>query len=193
MVPARFDIAGTALYVTVQNLTAGTPPEIRLGTNGLPLLDERSANAQAGSWLEVEISKNGAAVKKQRTNAPHGVVSLKTPSQSGGSAIYTELHVEGGRFALVTSTSQTGDIEQQLVPVPFDRVFYPPQGSIVSLTAQKLRVTRLDPVHTDGRLEVMDDGQGGELNVLIRVNGQAVGSAQTSEPFGVASTSVKVP
>ena len=59
--------------------------------------------------------------------------------------------------------------------------------------AQKARVTRLDPAHADGTLEVMDDGRSGELHVVIRVNGQVLGSAQTSEPFGVASATVKIP
>ena len=39
----------------------------------------------------------------------------------------------------------------------------------------------------------MDHGQSGELHVVIRVNGQPIGSAQTSEPFGVASTTIKIP
>lgn len=193
IVPATFEIAGAELHLAVQNLTAATPPEIRLRNDGVGALDEELAGAASGSWLEVEISKNGAAIKRQRTNAPHGVVSLGTQPLPRGSAINTEFHVDGQRFALVTLTSETGDIEQQLVPVPFDRVLYSPEGSIVSLTAQKVRVTRLDPVHSDGKLEIMDDGQGGELQVTIRVNGQPVGSANTSEPFGVASTTVKVP
>lgn len=191
--PAEFTITGASVYLTVQNLTAGAQPEVRVGSDGLPILDQKSPNAQAGSWLEVEIAKNGGTIKKQRTNAPHGVVSLRTAPPPAGSAIGTELQVEGSRFALITFTSETGDIEQQLVPVPFRRVFYAPEGSIVGLTAQKMRVTRIDPVHADGRLEIMDDGETGELSVAIRVNGQPVGSAQTSEPFGVASTTIKIP
>ncbi len=192
-VPADFTIVGAAVYLTVQNLTAGTQPEVRMGSDGLRVLDQKAPNAQAGSWLEVEILKNGSAVKRQRTNAPHGVVSLRTTPPPAGSAIRTELQVEGVRYAFVTFTSETGDTEQQLVPVPFSRVFYPPEGSIVGLAAQKMRVTRVDPTHADGTLEIMDDGQRGELHVVIRVNGQAVGSAQTSDPFGVASTTIKIP
>jgi hypothetical protein len=191
--PAEFTIVGAAVYLTVQNLTAGTQPEVRVGSDGLRVLDQKAPNAQAGSWLEVEISKNGSTIKKQRTNAPYGVISLRTTPPSTGSKIRTELQVEGVRFALITFTSETGDTEQQLVPVPFSRVFYPPEGSIVGVTAQKTRVTRLDPAHADGTLEVMDDGQSGELRLAIRVNGQPLGSAQTSEPFGVASTTIKIP
>ncbi len=79
------------------------------------------------------------------------------------------------------------------MPVPFSRVFYPPEGSVVGLTAQKTHVTRVDPAHADGTLEILDDGQSGELNVVIRVNGQTLGAAQTTEPFGVASTTIKIP
>ena len=75
VVPAEFTIVGIAVYLTVQNLTAGTQPEIRVGADGLRVLDQKSPNAQAGSWLEVEISKNGSTIKRQRTNAPHGVIS----------------------------------------------------------------------------------------------------------------------
>jgi hypothetical protein len=194
VVPAEFKVIGTALYLTVQNLTGGKEPEIRVGSDGLRVLDQESPSAQSGSWLEVEISKYGGTIKTQRTDAPHGVISLKTaPPVEGGRAIGTELQVEGVRFAFITFTSETGDIEQQLVPVPFSRVFYPKEGSIVGLTAQKTRVTRLDPSHADGRLELLDDGQSGEIRVAIRVNGQPIGSGQTSDPFGVASTTVKIP
>lgn len=189
-VPAEFTIAGAAVYLTVQNLTAGTLPEVRVGLDGLRALDQKAPNAQAGSWLEIEIAKNGSPIKRQRTNAPHGVISLRTTPPPAGSAIATEFQVEGTRFALATFTSETGDTEQQLVPVPFSRVFYPPEGSIVGLTAQKMRVTR---VGLDGKLEILDDGQSGELRLVIRVNGQPLGSAQTSEPFGVASTTIKIP
>jgi hypothetical protein len=191
--PAEFQIVGTAVYMTVQNLTGGTLPEMRVGSDGLRVLDQRSPNAQAGSWLEVEISKNGGTIKKQRTNAPHGVISLNTTPPGTGSPISTELQVEGVHFAVITFTSETGDIEQELVPVPFSKVFYPSEGSIVGLTAQKMRVTRVDPAHADGALEILDDGRSGELHVVIRVNGQPIGSAQTSEPFGVASTTIKIP
>ena len=193
VVPAVFKITGTAVYLTLQNLTGDTLPDIRVGSDGLRVLDQNSAKAQAGSWLEIEISKNGGTIKTQRTDAPHGVISLKTAPQATGSQVSTELQVEGVHFALITFTSETGDIEQQLVPVPFSRVFYAPEGSIVGLTAQKTRVTRVDPTHADGTIEIMDDGKRGELRLLIRVNGQAIGSAETSEPFGVASTTVKIP
>jgi len=166
---------------------------VRVGSDGRSVLDQQSPNAQTGSWLEVEISKNGGSLKRQRTDAPHGVISLGTAPPAMGAAIGTELRVEGVRFAFITFTSETGDIEQQLVPVPFSKVFYPKGGSIVGLTAQKTRVTRVDALHTDGRLEILDDGKDGEIRVAIRVNGQPIGSGQTSEPFGVASTTVKIP
>ena len=193
VVPAEFKITGTAVYLTVQNLTGNTLPDIRVSSDGLRVLDQNSAKAQAGSWLEIEISKNGGTIKTQRTDAPHGVISLKTTPPATGSPISTELQVEGVHFALITFTSETGDIEQQLMPVPFSRVFYAPEGSIVGLTAQKTRVTRADPTHADGTIEIMDDGRSGELRLVIRVNGQPLGSAQTSEPFGVASTTIKIP
>jgi hypothetical protein len=190
-VPAEFNIAGAEVYLTLQNMTAQSQPEIRLDSSGG--FDQKSPSVSGTSWLGVEIAKNGSTIKRQQTNAPHGVVSLKTTSTPAGSPVSTELEVEGAHFALISFTSQTGDIEQQLVPVPFDRTFYAPEGSVVTLTAQKVLVTRLAPAHADGTIETLDDGRNGDLRVAIRVNGQALGVAQTREPFGVASTTVKVP
>jgi hypothetical protein len=106
----------------------------------------------------------------------------------------TEYRVDGSvKFAMLTLTSEVGDIEQELVPIPFTKVFSK-GGGAVGLTAQKTRVVRPDPFDFNGqRREVLDDGTSGLLRVTIRVNGGLVGSADTSEPFGVASTTVRIP
>jgi hypothetical protein len=192
-VPAEFTIVATGIYLTVQNLSGGKEPEMRMGSDGLTVLDQRSPGAQAGAWLEVEILKNGGSVKTQRSDAPHGVISLTTAPPRSGASILTELQIEGVHFAMLTFTNIDGDTEQQLVPVPFSKVFYPKEGSIIGMVAQKMRVTRLDPAHADGTLEILDDGQTGEMHVTIRINALPVGSAQTSEPFGVASTTIRIP
>jgi hypothetical protein len=136
--------------------------------------------------------KNGGSVKIQRTDAPHGVISLATMPTASGASVLTELQIEGVRYAFLTFTNEKGDTEQQLVPVPFSKIFYPKTGWIIGMVAQKTRVTRIDPLHPDS-LEIMDDGKTGEMRVAIRINGLALGSAQTSEPFGVASTTIKIP
>ena len=192
-VPAEFTIAATAIYLTVQNLSGGKQPEVRVGSDGLTVIDQQSPGAQAGAWFEVEILKNGGSIKTQRTDAPHGVISLATVPPASGASVLTELRIEGVHFAFLTFTNEKGDTEQQLVPVPFSKVFYPKEGSIIGMVAQKTRVTRLDPVHVDGSLEIMDDGKTGEMRVTIRINGLPVGSAQTSEPFGIASATTKIP
>ncbi len=84
------------MYLTLQNLTGDTLPIFALGRMVCGVLDQNSAKAQAGSWLEIEISKNGGTIKTQRTDAPHGVISLKTAPQATGSQVSTELQVEGG-------------------------------------------------------------------------------------------------
>jgi hypothetical protein len=99
------------------------------------------------------------------------------------------------KFAMLTLTGEAGDIEQQLVPVPFTKEFYPREGWIVGLSAQKVRVTRPDffsPAFSP-TLEVLDDGVKGSLRVAIRVNGGVLGAADTSDPFGVASTIIRIP
>jgi hypothetical protein len=191
--PAEFRVVGTDVYLTLQSLTGGKEPEIRIGTDGKRVLDQVSPNAQAGPYLDVTISKNGATLKSQRTDAPHGVITLSTTPPASGAAIRTELEVEGSvRYAVLTFTSETGDIEQQLVPVPFNKVFYPREGWIVGLSAQKARVTRIDPLGLHGAIEVLDDGRSGSMRVAIKVNGASRGSDETSEPFGIAKATIRV-
>ncbi len=77
------------------------------------------------------------------------------------------------KFAMLTLTSDTGDIEQELVPIPFTKPYYPREGWIVSLSAQKIRVARPDffaPAFAP-KPEILDDGIKGSVHVAIRVNG----------------------
>jgi len=41
-VPAEFTIPATAIYLTVQNLNGGNEPEVRVGSDGLTVLDQQS-------------------------------------------------------------------------------------------------------------------------------------------------------
>jgi hypothetical protein len=194
-VPAEFRVVGTAIYLNFQNQAPGGEIEIRIDANGKRSLDKDSAAAKAAQFLEVSISKNGTTIKEQRTDAPHGVVSLASTEPAGGLPRQTEYRVDGSvKFAMLTLTSEAGDIEQELVPIPFTREFFPKEGWAVGLTAQKARVVRPDPFDFNGqRIEVLDDGTSGLLRVAIRVNGGLLGSADTSEPFGVASTTIRIP
>jgi hypothetical protein len=141
VVPAEFTIAATAIYLTVQNLAGGREPEVRVGADGLTVLDQQSPGAQAGSWFEVEILKNGGNVKTQRTDAPHGVISLATVPPASGASVLTELQIEGVHFAFLTFTNDKGDTEQQLVPVPFSRAFYLRKARLSAWSRRK-RVSR---------------------------------------------------
>ena len=42
------------------------------------------------------------------------------------------------KFAMLTLTFESGDIEQLLVPIPFTKEFSPKEGWAVGLTAQKV-------------------------------------------------------
>ncbi len=191
----EYRVAGTAVYLTVQNQTAGKEPEVRVDANGNTVLDKKSPGALGGHFLEVSLSKNGTTIKTQRTDAPYGVISLRSdPPATSATPILTELRVEGDvKFAMVTYTNETGDSEQQLLPIPFSKQFYPREGSIVGLLAQKTRVTRLDSSSLREASLILDDGRGGSLHVAIRVNGAVLAESQTSEPFGVASVSTRIP
>ncbi len=106
----------------------------------------------------------------------------------------TEIRLDGSvKFAFLTLTSETGDTEQRVVEVPFSRTFFPREGWIVGLAAQKTRVTRPNALYVDRRLEVLDDGRNGFLHAEIRVNGRVLAEAGASEPFGVATVAVRIP
>lgn len=170
---------------------ATVPAEFRAQGSGIHLSFQKQT---ASGELEVEIVKNGTAIKRQSTDAPYGVVTLASTQPAVGLPRQTEYEVDGTvKFATITMTSETGDIEQHLVPVPFTKEFFPRSGWIVGLLAQKTRVARPDPLYSDGRLQIQDDGIGGSVHVSIRVSGALLGKAESSEPYGVANTTVRVP
>ena len=111
-----------------------------------------------------------------------------------GAPKQTEIRVDGSvKFASLTLTSETGDTEQQLVEIPFSRTFFPREGWIVGLVAQKTRVTRPNPLYVDRRLEILDNGRDGSLHAEIRVSGKVLAEAATSEPFGVVTAITRIP
>jgi len=168
-VPAEFRVVGTSIYLTLQ---------------------KRSERGK----IEVEISKSGALVKKQYTDAPFGVVGIASTMPAGGAPRQTDLEVTGSaNFALLTLMSETGDTQQQQVPLPFTKTFFPREGWIVGLAAQKIRVTRPDPASASGAIEVQADGVHGSVHAAIRVNGVILGESDSSEPFGVASATLRIP
>jgi hypothetical protein len=168
-VPAEFRVVGTSIYLTLQ---------------------KRSERGQ----IEVEISKSGALVKKQYTDAPFGVIGLASTMPAGGAPRQTDLEVTGSaNFALLTLMSETGDTKQQQVTLPFTKTFFPKEGWIVGLAAQKVRVTRPDPTSPSGAIEVQADGMHGSVHAAIRVNGVILGESESSEPFGIASATIRIP
>jgi hypothetical protein len=194
--PAEFRVVGTSVYLSFQNQSPadGREIEIRINSEGKRELDKGSPRANEGQYLQVAISKNGSTIKEQRTDAPYGVVSLASTEPAGGPPKHTEYRVDGSvKFAMLTLTTEKGDIEQQLVPIPFMKEFFPKEGWAVGLTAQKIRVTRLDPLSVTPSIEVLDDGRSGSLHVAVVMNGGVLEQATTSEAFGVASASVRIP
>lgn len=193
-VPAEFKLVGAAVYLTVQNQRRGGEIELRLDSSGKLSLDQQSSRINGAQYLEVELSKNGATMKKQRTDAPYGVVSLASSIPPGGAPQQTEIQLEGSaQFALVSIDSGTGDIDQQLVPVPFSKTFFPKQGWIIAVTAQKARVVRPDHSHVGEDLQVLYDGRSGSLRASIKVSGTVVAQEETSAPYGVASIAATIP
>jgi hypothetical protein len=169
MIPAEFTVVATHMFLTVEKLTEG-------------------------GEMEVEISKNGTAIKRQSTNAPFGVVGLATAMPEGGVPQQTEFQVTGSaKYAFLTISSGTGETRQEQVELPYKQEFFPRVGWIVGLTAQKRRVTRIDPLSLHAKVELLDDGVSGSLHVAIKVNGRTLSEEETSQPFGVASATARLP
>jgi len=125
-VPAEFKFQGSAVFVNIQ---------------------KRHSEGQ----LDVEISRNGVSLKRQSSDAPYAVVGLASQPPAPGPPRQTTYRVDGSvHFASLTMTSETGDTEQRLVPLPFEKTFFPRADWIVSLLAQKTRVTKPDPLSRRG-------------------------------------------
>jgi hypothetical protein len=193
--PLEYPVTGAEVYLNIQRQSRGRFPMMTLDKNGRRELDQdpTSPSNVSQPHLLVEIQKNGVAIKSQRTTAPFGVVSLSTVARQGGMGRYSELVVDGTvKYAFVTMTNEKGDTEQELVPVPFSKVFYPREGWIVGITAQKTEVTRPDPLSVRNVIEVLDDGVRGTMHVAIKVSGRLVAEETTSVAYGVASATAVV-
>jgi hypothetical protein len=176
---------------TTQQITGFGPADFKL--IGAEIYVSLQKQFEGGDF-EVEIFKNGASLKKQRTTAPYGVITLASRMLPIGAPKQTEIRVDGSvKFASLTLTSETGDTEQQLVEIPFSRTFFPREGWIVGLVAQKTPVTRPNPLYVDRRLEVLDNGRDGSLHVEIRVSGRVLAEAATSESLGVVTAITRIP
>jgi len=83
--------------------------------------------------------------------------------------------------ASVTIVNENGGTEQHAINLPWTKEFDAPSGRFLSLSAQKKTAAR------DGY------GQPTKLEVTLYVDGKEIQHAETTEDYGVASVSGKVP
>lgn len=112
---------------------------------------------------------------------------------SGDGMKRVEYDVDGtAKYANLTCTNEKGGTDQKQVRLPYHDGFYAKGGSFVSLSAQKVRVTRPNPLRVNRDEEVLDDGRDGVVHVVIHVNSIVLQEASADVPFGIALASGKV-
>ncbi len=128
--------------------------------------------------------------------APPVAAAQQNPASSPSSASRTvQYRIEGSaRWVSVTYKNASGATEQKVVVLPFEHSFQVPAGAPVSLSAQKIRVTRPDMIsETPHAVQVVANGIDGTVHVMIRVDDKLLQEANTSAPHGLATASGIVP
>jgi hypothetical protein len=104
-----------------------------------------------------------------------------------------EYDIDGtAKYANVTWNLGAGNTEQKQIKFPVHESFRAPIGSLAYISAQKARVTRPDPVGTQGEIEVQSDGVHGTVHVVIHINFKTASEATADAPYGIAKASAKV-
>jgi hypothetical protein len=118
--------------------------------------------------------------------------ALTLPLRSDPGLRQVSFEVDGSvNYANLTATTgDNGGREQNQVSIPYHKELFFKPGSELYLSAQKTRVTRVDPLH--GSLEILDDGEKGTVHVTIRMNGAILQEASASAPFGIATASARI-
>jgi hypothetical protein len=95
------------------------------------------------------------------------------------------------KYADVTWNSGPGSTEQKQIKFPFHESFRMPVGEVAYISAQKVKVTRPDPLQK-GAIEILSDGVHGTVHVEIHVNWRPSGEATADAPFGIAKVSARI-
>jgi hypothetical protein len=110
-----------------------------------------------------------------------------------GEVRIVEYDVDGtATYANVTWNAAAGATEQKQLKLPVHESFRLPLGELAYVSAQKVRVTRVDPSSPAGNIEVLSDGVHGTVHVTIHINWKLASEATADAPFGIAKASAKV-
>ena len=109
-----------------------------------------------------------------------------------GEVRIVEYDVDGtATYANVTWNAAAGATEQKQLKLPVHESFTLSIGELAYLSAQKVRVTRPDPLQK-GAIEILSDGVQGTVHVTIHINWKLASEATADAPFGIAKATAKV-
>lgn len=109
-----------------------------------------------------------------------------------GEVRIVEYDIDGtATYAGVTWNAAAGATEQKQFKLPVHESFRIATGELAYLSAQKVNVTRPDPLQKGG-IEILSDGVHGTVHVTIHINWRLVSEATADAPFGIAKASAKV-
>jgi hypothetical protein len=105
---------------------------------------------------------------------------------------HVDYDVDGtAKYANLTFRNENGGMDQKQVQLPFHVESYVRGGSLVPLSAQKVRVTRPDSLRLRSAKELAN-GRDGVVHVAIRVNAIVLQEASADAPFGIATARGRV-
>ena len=130
------------------------------------------------------------------------LAAMLASPQSGMKEVSYE--VDGtAKYANLTLTNKDGGKEQHRVELvassygngsgPFELKFYAKGGQLLYLSAQKVMVTTTVVRQNRTEQQVIYDGVGGNVHVLIRTNGSVLQEASSDAPYGIATAEGKLP
>jgi hypothetical protein len=103
-----------------------------------------------------------------------------------------EYDIDGtARYANVTWNAAAGATEQKQLKLPAHESFMLSIGELAYLSAQKVKVTRPDPLQK-GAIEILSDGVHGTVHVTIHINWKLASEATADAAFGIAKATAKV-
>jgi hypothetical protein len=127
-----------------------------------------------------------------KTQAAFLAISLSLVCSADG-VRHVDYDVDGtAKYANLTFTNEKGGTDQKQVKLPYHNEFYVRGGSVVSLSAQKVRVSRPNQLRVYRNEEELDNGRDGVVHVVIRVNAIVLQEASADAPFGIATASGRV-
>jgi hypothetical protein len=103
-----------------------------------------------------------------------------------------EYDIDGSAvYANVTWNAAAGATEQKQIKLPVHESFRMAIGELAYISAQKVKITRPDPLQY-GAIEILSDGVHGTVHVTIHVNWKLASEATADSPYGIAKASAKV-